>query len=43
MLDSKKDTYTEEEIKEVFKVFDQDGAGFISAVEFRQAIKTFGG
>ena len=30
-----KDTDSEEEIKEAFKVFDKDGNGFISAAELR--------
>ena len=30
-----KDTDSEEEIKEAFRVFDKDGNGFISAAELR--------
>ena len=30
-----KDTDTEEEIREAFRVFDKDGNGFISAAELR--------
>lgn len=30
-----KDTESEEEIREAFKVFDKDGNGFISAAELR--------
>jgi calmodulin len=30
-----RDTDSEEEIKEAFKVFDKDGNGFISAAELR--------
>ena len=34
-----KDTDTEEEIREAFKVFDKDGNGFISASELRHVVK----
>ena len=33
-----KDTDSEEEIREAFRVFDKDGNGFISAAELRWAI-----
>ena len=35
MAKKMKDTDSEEEIKEAFKVFDKDGNGFISAAELR--------
>ena len=34
-----KDTDTEEEIREAFRVFDKDGNGFISAAELRYEAK----
>ena len=37
-----KDTDTEEEIKEAFKVFDKDGNGFISAAELRHVMTSIG-
>jgi calmodulin len=37
-----KDTDSEEEIKEAFKVFDKDRNGFISAAELRHAMINFG-
>ena len=33
-----KDTDSEEEIREAFRVFDKDGNGFISAAELRWAV-----
>jgi calmodulin len=33
-----KDTDSEEEIREAFRVFDKDGNGFISAAELRFAL-----
>ncbi len=30
-----KDTDSEEELREAFRVFDKDGTGFISAADFR--------
>jgi len=35
-----KDTDSEEELKEAFKVFDKDGNGFISAAEVRKTTLT---
>jgi len=37
-----KDTDSEEEIKEAFKVFDKDGNGFISATELRHVMTNLG-
>ncbi|ANB13798.1 calmodulin [Sugiyamaella lignohabitans] len=37
-----KDTDSEEEIREAFKVFDRDGNGFISAAELRHVMTTIG-
>ena len=37
-----KDTDTEEELIEAFKVFDRDGNGFISAVELRHVMTNLG-
>lgn len=37
-----KETDTEEEIKEAFKVFDRDGNGFISAAELRHVMTNLG-
>jgi calmodulin len=37
-----KDTDTEEEIREAFKVFDKDGNGYISAAELRHIMQTLG-
>merc|ERR1712039_602201 len=37
-----KDTDTEEELIEAFKVFDRDGNGFISAAEFRHVMTNLG-
>ena len=36
-----KDTDSEEEIREAFRVFDKDGNGFISAAELRYVGRTF--
>lgn len=38
-----KDTDSEEEIKEAFKVFDKDGNGYISAAELRHVMTNLGG
>merc|ERR1712048_1179390 len=37
-----KDTDTEEEIIDAFKVFDRDGSGFISAAELRHVMTNLG-
>ena len=37
-----KDTDSEEELKEAFKVFDKDGNGFISAAELRHVMTNLG-
>ena len=37
-----KDTDSEEEIKEAFKVFDVDGNGFVSAAELRHVMTNLG-
>ena len=37
-----KDSDSEEEIKEAFKVFDKDGNGFISAIELRHVMTNLG-
>ena len=37
-----KDTDSEEEILEAFKVFDKDGNGFISAAELRHIMTNLG-
>ena len=37
-----KDTDSEEEIREAFKVFDRDNNGFISAAELRHVITSIG-
>ena len=41
-LDKMKDTDTEEELIEAFKVFDRDGNGFISAAELRHVMTNLG-
>lgn len=38
-----KDTDSEDEIGEAFKVFDKDGNGFISAAELRHVMTNLGG
>jgi calmodulin len=42
MAKKMKDTDTEEEIKEAFKVFDRDGSGYIMAQELRMVMTTMG-
>lgn len=42
MANRLKDKYTEEEIKESFRVFDKDGNGFISAAELQHVMKSLG-
>ena len=37
-----KDTDTEEELREAFKVFDKDGNGLISAIELRHVMTNLG-
>lgn len=37
-----KDTDSEEEVREAFKVFDKDGNGFISAAELRHVMTNLG-
>ena len=37
-----RDTDSEEEIREAFKVFDKDGNGFISAAELRHVMTNLG-
>lgn len=37
-----KDTDSEDEVKEAFKVFDKDGNGFISAAELRHVMTNLG-
>ena len=37
-----KDTDSEEELKEAFRVFDKDGNGFISAAELRHIMTNLG-
>jgi Ca2+-binding EF-hand superfamily protein len=37
-----RDTDSEEEIKEAFKVFDKDGNGYISAAELRHVMTNLG-
>ena len=42
MAKKMKDTDSEEEIREAFKVFDKDGSGFIDSSELRQVMTTLG-
>ena len=42
MAKKMKETDTEEELKEAFKVFDRDGNGFISASELRHVMTNLG-
>mmetsp|Transcript_18805 Transcript_18805/g.34022 ORF Transcript_18805/g.34022 Transcript_18805/m.34022 type:complete len:156 (-) Transcript_18805:182-649(-) len=42
MAKKMKDTDSEDEIKEAFKVFDKDGNGFISAAELRHVMTNLG-
>ena len=42
MCKKMKDTDSEEEILEAFKIFDRDGNGFISATEFRNVMANLG-
>merc|ERR1712046_539412 len=42
MAKKMKDTDSEEEIKEAFKVFDKDGNGFINAAELRYVMTNLG-
>lgn len=42
MVRKMKEIDSEEEIKEVFRVFDKDGNGFISAVELRYVMINLG-
>ncbi len=42
MAKKMKDTDSEEEIREAFKVFDKDGDGFISASELRHVMTNLG-
>merc|ERR1712007_351677 len=42
MVRKMKDTDSEEEIKEAFRVFDKDGNGFISAAELRHVMTNLG-
>ena len=42
MVRKMKDTDSEEEIKEAFKVFDKDGNGYISAAELRHVMTNLG-
>jgi len=37
-----KNEYTDEEIREAFKVFDRDGRGVLNAIELRHALTTIG-
>ena len=42
MAQKMRDTDSEEEVKEEFKVFDKDGNGFISAAELRHVMTNLG-
>ena len=42
MTNRLKDNYTDEEIREAFRVFDKDGNGFISAAELRHVMTNLG-
>lgn len=42
MAKKMKETDTEEELREAFKVFDKDGNGFISAAELRHVMTNLG-
>ena len=42
MAKKMKDTDSEEEMKEAFRVFDKDGNGFISAAELRHVMTNLG-
>lgn len=42
MAKKMKDTDSEEEIREAFKVFDKDGSGYIDSAELRQVMTSLG-
>ena len=42
MAKKMKETDSDEEIREAFKVFDKDGNGFISVTELRQVMNSLG-
>jgi calmodulin len=42
MAKKMKDTDSEEELKEAFRVFDKDGNGYISAAELRHVMTNLG-